>query len=64
MSNYEIGYASAYPVVETKICRDCGQEFDIRADEKTWYTLKGWPTPCYCKMCRGIRKWLKSKEVA
>ena len=39
-------------VYETRICRICGEQFDITFREKSFYEFKNWQLPLKCGECR------------
>ena len=42
---------------ETRICRDCSEEYFITQGERAFYEeTKGWPLPLRCRECRRLRK--------
>lgn len=41
---------------KTLICKECGEEFILTADNQRWYAEKGFNEPKRCKSCRKLRK--------
>lgn len=39
-------------VYETRLCRICGEQYDITFGEKNFYEFKGWKLPLKCGECR------------
>jgi hypothetical protein len=37
-------------------CKDCGNDFTLKAEEVDWYTKKGFDLPRRCKPCRVKKK--------
>ncbi len=48
--------ANPNPVVEKRVCKDCGKEFSITADEAGWYKGHNFELPVRCHSCRKNRK--------
>jgi hypothetical protein len=48
-----------------KICKDCGQEFELTEKEEQWFIERKLVPPARCKSCRNKRKAVKrnKKEV-
>lgn len=40
-------------------CIDCGAEFQLSDDERSFFEEKGWPVPKRCPECRRQRRELK-----
>lgn len=45
-----------------KICKDCGQEFELTEKEEHWFTERKLVPPVRCKSCRNKRKALKRNK--
>lgn len=45
-----------------KICKDCGQEFELTEKEEHWFTERKLVPPARCKSCRNKRKALKRNK--
>ncbi len=45
-----------------KICKDCGQEFELTEKEEHWFTERKLVPPVRCKSCRNKRKTLKRNK--
>lgn len=58
--------ANPNPVVETRVCKDCGKTFTISADEAGWFKGHDYALPVRCKACRHNRKkeHMKAKNTA
>ena len=41
---------------QTKICKDCGNNFTITKSEYVFFTKKDLSLPCRCQECRSLRK--------
>lgn len=39
-----------------RICKECGDRFEITDDDQRWYKEKGFQLPRRCKSCRKLRR--------
>jgi len=44
------------PVVETRLCADCGTSFNITEHERDWFVAKSFVLPSRCRACRARRR--------
>ena len=40
----------------TKVCKECGEKFELTDKDLTWYKEKGFSEPKRCKSCRALRR--------
>ena len=39
-----------------KVCKECGEKFELTDKDLTWYKEKGFSEPKRCKSCRALRR--------
>ena len=37
-------------------CKDCGNTFEVEAQEQNWYAERGWDLPKRCPKCRAANR--------
>ncbi len=47
---------------ETKICQNCNKDFNIEADDKSFYEKMNVPSPTFCHLCRAQRRFAFRNE--
>lgn len=40
----------------TKVCKECGEKFELTDQDLAWYKEKGFSEPKRCKSCRALRR--------
>ena len=40
----------------TKVCKECGEKFELTDKDLAWYKEKGFSEPKRCKSCRALRR--------
>jgi len=44
------------PKTESKICKDCGEKFELTLRDLEYFEMKGYKLPKRCKSCRQKKK--------
>lgn len=40
----------------TKVCKECGEKFELTDQDLAWYKEKGFSEPKRCRSCRALRR--------